>query len=121
MTNAMTPDTKIVKALAKVAYPDYRGRKFSVRQTRTYTMEDYWDGGSRCYAVAVDLATGKMAASQPVARNPFNAAAHATFEIPAGVGILERHVFCGKDVGITLHVAAPAVALTSAAPSLEAR
>jgi hypothetical protein len=121
MTNAMTTDTKIVKALAKVAYPDYRGRKFSVCQARTYTMEDYWDGGSRCYAVAVDLATGKMVATQPVARNPFNAAAHATFEIPAGIGILERQIFCGKDCGITLHVAPPPAALTSAAPALEVR
>ncbi|MGH2397536.1 MAG: hypothetical protein ACRDFW_11235 [bacterium] len=104
-----------VKALAKLAYPDYAGRKFRVCSTRrTYSMADYWSDGSRNFAVAVDLATGRIVEPREAAHNPLvGRAAHATFEIPAGVGILERAVFCGRQLGITLYVA-PAQALATA-------
>jgi hypothetical protein len=105
MTNAERK--KLVKALAKKFYPDHNGRKFRIEIKVTYYMSDYWDEGSRCFCTAVDLSTGEGIATPDAATNPYNRIAHASFEIPQGVGILERCISCGKDVGITLYVAPP--------------
>jgi hypothetical protein len=92
---------KTVKELARIAYPGYRGRKFKERTSSSYTMQDYWDGGSRCYAVAVELATGRIVRHEDL--NPMtDRRAGATLNIPQGFGILEHSIFCGKDTGITL-------------------
>lgn len=98
-------DTKQVKALAKLCFPAYKGRKFSSSERATYAMEDYWDGGSRKYAMAVDLATLKVSAPCRAARNPMNGLAHAEIAILAGVAIVEHVFFCGKDCGIRVYTA----------------
>ena len=98
------------KRIALAAFPGYRGRKFNVRAVRTYTLDDYWDGGSRTYVKAVDLATGRVGEPSAMVHNPMNGAAHAQFEIPAGVALIEHSVFCGKDCGLTFVVGeAPAI------------
>ena len=96
-----------VKAWAKAAYPTYKGRKFKIAHTEGYQMEDYWADGSRCYAVAIELATGRTLHPTRLANYPFATEAHIRVEIPPAWGILERHVFCGKEVGITLYLNAP--------------
>ncbi len=103
----ITPENakKLVKALAKKAYPDYTGRKFRVCERKSYYMSDYWDSGSRNYCVAVNLSTGEIKEPSREAKIPWNNVAHASFDIPAGIGILERSIFCGKEIGITLYVA----------------
>ena len=100
-----------IKTLAKKCYPEYKGRKFFTRQSKEYQMSDYWSEGSRNYAVAVRLATGETGLPGDFVHNPMNGGAHARFEIPAGIAIVERSVFCGKDCGITVYVA-PLPALT---------
>ena len=108
MTNNISKETKqLVKALAKMAYPDYNGRKFSVEVTRSYYLSNYWDGGSRNYCVAVDLSTGKIVDPSEESKNPFTNSAHTCVVVPQGVGILEHSFYCGKDMGIRLYVAAP--------------
>ena len=97
----------LVKKLAKVAYPDYNGRKFSAEIKAHYFPSDYWDGGSRDYMVAIDLKTGRIVEPSNDAKNPYNALAHKDFDIPAGIGILEHSIFCGKDIGIRLYVSSP--------------
>jgi hypothetical protein len=99
----MNPETlNVIKALGKKAYPNYRGRKWELRFATSYTMENYWDGGSKTYAFAINLATGEISAPSAATTDPFNKAAHASFEIPAGFGIIENSIFCGKPMGISL-------------------
>lgn len=109
--NKMTAEQK---KLALSAFPGYRGRKFSVRTSRTYRMEDYWDGGSRTYVKAVDVATGRVGEPAAMVHNPMNGAAHAEFAIPAGVALIEHSFFCGKDCGLTF-VTAPLPAIEAVA------
>ena len=97
----------LVKKLAKVAYPDYNGRKFSAEVKARYYPNDFWSDGSRDYMVAIDLKTGRIVRPSDDAKNPYNVLAHKDFNIPAGVGILERSFFCGKDIGVRLYVSSP--------------
>jgi hypothetical protein len=103
---------KLVKGFAKQAYPDYKGRKFSMELAKQYFMSNYWSEGSRNYCVAIDLATGKVHEPSDASQNPFNTVAHNTVVIPPGIGILEHCIFCGKDMGIRLYVS-PGNCLTS--------
>lgn len=94
---------KQIRAIAKATF-NPRGRKFRIVERRSYTMENYWDGGTREYAVALDLATGETREPSTLTTNPMRSQAHAEFEIPQGIGILVHGIYCGKDCGITLYV-----------------
>jgi len=118
MTNDQTK--KLVKAMAKKFYPDYNGRKFRIEIKSVYYMSDYWDSGSRCYCTAVNLTTGEGVPTPSKATNPYNGIAHASFEIPQGVGILERCISCGKEAGITLYIAPPKAINDNSIKALEA-
>jgi hypothetical protein len=97
-------DKKTVRAIAKRCYPEYKGRKIRVVESKDYTMRDYWDGGSRDYAKAYELKTGFIAEPKAAVHTPWHGAANATFDIPPGVAIVEHTIFCGKDAGITIYV-----------------
>jgi hypothetical protein len=91
-----------VKRLAKLIYPDYNGRKFRIFEQGSYHLENYWDGGSRTYSVAIDLKGNRVMMPSQESQNPYHKEAHLDFVIPEGVGILEHSFFCGKDMGISL-------------------
>jgi hypothetical protein len=114
-------NTQQIKRIAKATF-ETKSRKFSVVARQTYTMSNYWDDGSREYAVAIDLATGETQSPAFPTTNPYEDVSHARFMIPDGVGILTHSIFCGKDCGLALYVA-PGNALVSAdaVKSLEAR
>jgi hypothetical protein len=63
-------------------------------------LENYWDGGTRSYYVAVRINDG--AVSDFGTDNPFMASAHAEVDLPAGVILVEHTIFCGRDAGITV-------------------
>lgn len=99
----MDPRTlNMIKGLTRNAYPNYHGRKWSLHFAKSYTMENYWDGGSKTYAMAINLATGEVSKPNAATTNPFNKAAHSSFDIPHGFGIIEHTISRGKDVGISL-------------------
>ena len=103
-TISLRRSTPEVKDLLSRTYPDYRGLKISLRSAEAYHLGNYWDGGTRNYVVALDLAT--MAVAPPVSdsTNPFTDTAHATVAIPDGVAFVEHTIFCGKDLGIRIYV-----------------
>jgi hypothetical protein len=94
--------TKVqVKALVGQAFPDYRGRKFSIEFAQTLTLHNLgWDGGSRNEYVAVDVNAHML----PIGNSymQFDPLEGKTFKIPADVVILERSWFCGHDMGIRI-------------------
>jgi hypothetical protein len=93
-----------IKRLAKSVF-ETRTTRFKIIARATYTMCDYWDGGSREYCRAINLSTGEIRQPFDGALIPWRGLANATFPIPAGVGILVHSIFCGHDRGITLYVA----------------
>jgi len=96
--------TAQLKTVAKASFSP-KSRKFRIVERSHYQMADYWDGGTREYAIAVNLTTGQTCAPTELAHNPMRGQAHAAFEIPAGVGIISHQIFCGRDSGITIYVA----------------
>lgn len=106
MPNAIkvSKSDKAIKAVLVACFPEWKGRKVRVQVATRYQMQNYWDGGSRCYVMAYSLATGKAAAPSTATTSPFQAAAAATVEIPDGTLLVEHQIFCGKDAGITIYV-----------------
>lgn len=94
---------KAIKPILAACYPDWKGRKLAVAAAETYQMADYWDGGSRSYVKAYDLASGKVVDPASMTHNPMNGSAHARVTIPDGVLLVEHSIFCGKDGGVTIY------------------
>lgn len=93
---------KDVKELVAKTYPDYTGRKFRLEIQSSYLMENYWDGGSRHYVVAVTL-DGDVQEAQRF--NPMNdQRAHAEFKLPDDIMLVEHTIFCGRDCGLSFIV-----------------
>jgi len=88
--------------IASLVFPDYRGRKFRIVFSETITFHDTnWGDGTRNQysAVRSDGRTSDLNVPAPW-RNPVEG---ATIPIPVDVIIVEHSIFCGTDVGITLH------------------
>lgn len=100
--------------LFRAAFPSYSGRMFKVETLRpsedgscTMNLRSYWDGGSRDYYAAVELATLRTVAlpdSHPYFDRHSAPAGIERTIIPAGVVIVRHTIFCGKDLGLTVHV-----------------
>lgn len=84
----------------------YDGRKFVAQITGAVTIPataGLWDGGSRDTYSAVQLATGATVAMPDA--DPFNGAQRdRRIDIPAGVAIVRRSVFQGRDSGLTFYI-----------------
>jgi hypothetical protein len=105
MTSAIkvSKGSRGIKEILTACYPEWKGRKVSVRVATSYTMSDYWDGGSRCYIKAYSLTENKAVDPSLLAQNPYNTAAHSEVSIPCDVLLVEHHIFCGKDAGVTIY------------------
>lgn len=106
MTNAIkvSKADKSIKAIISATFPEWRGRKVRIQPATSYRVENFWDGGSRCYVKAYSLDTGKAADAAPETSNPMRNEAHTTVEIHVGVALVEHQIFCGQDAGITIYV-----------------
>lgn len=90
-----------VKRLIAATFPDYRGRKVKARAWRgPMRLQNYWDGGSRSYYVAVRVADGAVADFGT--DNPFQQSAHEPVDLPEGVMLVEHSYFMGTDTGLTV-------------------
>jgi hypothetical protein len=98
----------MVKRVLAVAFPDYTGRKIKARLwTRPTVLQNYWDGGTRSYYVAIRIVDG--AVSDFGTDNPFVRSTHDPVDLPAGVLLVEHSYFCGHDMGITIWARAEAL------------
>lgn len=101
----------VVKRLLALTFPDYKGRTIKARLwLRAKPLENYWDGGTRSYYEAVRIADG--AVSSFGTDSPFLRSSHEPVDLPDGVILVEHAYFCGKDMGITVWVKSPYLALT---------
>jgi hypothetical protein len=82
----------------------YKGRKFNVIAATNYQLRNYWDGGSKATVFAVLREGLKVSTPSVKTNDPANKQAHACFEIPPGVFLIEHIISCGKDIGITIVV-----------------
>jgi len=91
----------LVKKVIAASFPEYRGRKVKARLwTRPMRLQNYWDGGSRSYYVAIRMADG--AVSDFGTDNPFLRESHEPVDLPEGVLLVEHSYFLGKDSGLTI-------------------
>lgn len=99
---------KDVKDLVKVAYPEYKGRKFKIKTATTYRLHNYWDGGSidkiKFAKWNPEIEQWVIKEPPPETKNPFNKIAHETIDIPKDILFVEHSIFAGKDLGITIYM-----------------
>ncbi len=95
-----------IRRIVDATFPDYRGRKITVRpSTSPIDTRSFWEGGSRSYFAALGLGSTR------VLHVPQNGTAFDGgpirpdgVAVPVGFAIVEHRIFCGKDVGISIHV-----------------
>lgn len=94
-----------IKQFARVAFPEYKGRKFALIVTdKPQHFQLYCDGGTWDTLKAVELATGRIEGTIPAASNPYRADAHgAAVPVPGWALVCHAH-FCGQDCGLTVYV-----------------
>jgi hypothetical protein len=98
------PDAEI-KAMVTRCYPDYAGRKFRIAaQVNPLNVASYWDGGSRDYFAFYCLTTGKVVPVPAQSAYDKKLPGADRVMLPDGIVCIERSFFCGKDIGITVHV-----------------
>lgn len=91
----------MVKRVLAASFPEWKGRKIKARLwTRPMRLQNYWDGGTRSYYVAIRVSDGAVANFGT--DNPFLASAHDEVDLPAGTLLVEHTIFCGRDAGITI-------------------
>lgn len=96
-----------VIALARRAYPDYNGRKYGIEVTEKINVRNtsYWDGGSRSYFKFIKLDGTDSTVTVPP-QSAFDPQIQGADAVPLqpGLACAEHIIFCGKDMGIRIHV-----------------
>ena len=85
-------------------------RKVKIEARTTYSVNDYWDGGSRNKCGFINLMTMKTLGTQDIPKserqqmgNPFNLPI-AEVKISGAIAVIENSFFCGKDMGFRIYV-----------------
>lgn len=105
---ALHTTDKLVQEIAKIAFPNYSGKKFMVvvQDTVDTTYNAYWSGGTRYWYNFVRLDTmqafGVVSAQHPVFDKAIENA--DCVKLVAGLVCVKHVHFCGKDLGITIMV-----------------
>ncbi len=81
-------------------YPEYKGQKIRLVETDSYSLSNYWDGGSRSYCKILNLGSGQITVPLTETTNPYQSIAHSTFNIPDNHAVVEHVISCGKDAGL---------------------
>jgi len=93
-----------VQEIARVAFPDYNGRKFSVAPFQgPMNLASNWDGGSKMYYALVNLRTMRTA-EVPESGTMHTGGAYRITTLPPNMAVVAHSIFMGKDSGITIYV-----------------
>jgi len=94
-----------VKQILNATFPDYKGRAFKlnvVDETRSFSLNSMWDGGSRDYYAIIELATMKAVNISEMVGNYRRP--DQRISLREGFALVERSYFCGKDMGLTIYI-----------------
>jgi len=117
-TYHLTPEQG--QPFAKKFFPSYNGQKFAVHFSDSYQFSDYWDGGSRSYAILIAQdpdGTLRTVTSPTGTIAPWNREAHAQTAIPQNGMVIEHSIFCGKDMGIRFYISPNSIFLPKMLPA----
>ena len=94
-----------VKSVCKAAFPGYNGRKIQIKyNVKSKSLRSYWDGGSKSSYAVIDLNLLKVLHAPD--SHPFfdRLTGVDSFDIPEGYAVVEHSIFCGRDMGLTIHI-----------------
>lgn len=101
-------DRSEVEPIIATPFPGYRGTKIRVKPAESVTLRDLnWSGGTRNQYAGCSLAEGRATGdagagnAAPPWANPYEGASIA---LQPGLALVEWSQFCGKDLGLTIHV-----------------
>lgn len=110
-TITVTPESAPeVVTVAKRAFPEYSGHKFNVQPFRgPMRLDSYWSGGSRNVYRIMPLLVSDRCKVFTVPENSGHPLQNGgkiveLSELPEGFVVVEHTLFCGKDLGLTVHV-----------------
>jgi len=86
--------------------PSIVGARFKLEvQSYPLNCASYWSGGSRSYFRFVRLSDGAVSRQMP-AQSAFDKPVSGidSVELPEGIACIEHIIFCGKDLGLRIHV-----------------
>jgi hypothetical protein len=100
-----------VSEIIRAAFPGAASRRpVKINRADTYSVRDYWDGGSRGECRFVEVTSLKVMRSDQAPRealqrngNPYNLPIYTVSLTPAYM-VVEHTIFCGKDMGYRIHV-----------------
>ena len=93
-----------IKQTIQDCFPAYKGRKVRVSNYIPTSLDSWWDGGSRDYYVFYQPSTRKTFSVH--SNHPFfeSTQPRNLNELPEDVLLVRHSIFCGKDIGITIHI-----------------
>ncbi len=93
------------KRIVQIAYPEYKGRKIRLVVTDSVNCCSYWDGGSRDYFESFNLTDKKVVYTAPP-QSGFDPTVKGLDNVPITKGfcVIEHSIFCGKDIGMRIHI-----------------
>lgn len=93
-----------VQEIARAAFPDYNGKKFSVAAFQgPMDLASNWSGGSRTFYAVINLNT-KKAAEVPQSGTMFDKETYRMTTLPPNMAVVAHQISMGKDIGITIYV-----------------
>lgn len=105
MSNTKIKIDAQVRQILTDCFPDYRGRKVSIHaQSAPLNLASYWDGGSRDFFVLYSLTERCTLKVPPQSMFDRKVPGVERVTLPDGIVCVEHSIFCGKDIGITIHV-----------------
>lgn len=99
-------DSPEVRAIVRAAFPSYNGNKFIVTEfSGPMRLDSNWEGGSIDYWVILNLETLRGVQIQENG-TPFSNGGkiERISELPLNCAVVQHCIFCGKDMGIRIHV-----------------
>jgi hypothetical protein len=96
---------KDAKKVALAAYPNYKGRKLSIKVANNpLDVRSYWSEGSRDHFVFLRLDNLKTYEIPSQSMYDTQMKNVDNVQLVPGMICVEHSYFCGKDMGITIHV-----------------
>ena len=101
-------DAPEVVEVAKKAFPNYKGRTYSLEVFKgPKRLDSCWDGGTRYLWKIIPLLKSESGMFKvPENGNPFsnNGVICELSELPEGLALVSHCIFCGHDIGLTVYV-----------------